>query len=175
MEERGEIDVGGRDMFICREYEFVVSTEKVRGSQICIGTTYEHHQTTLAITNGERTQDKTKDWGGGGGQKYIMLYQRHSFQRVAVMERRVSPLSTTAHRLSLLSCLKVWCAANRASSADPLTSTEDEHQQHVHKHQNRDHRKHRASLDIQGHGAALRADAEMLSVTGGISSPRLDT
>lgn len=98
-----------------------------------------------------------------------MLYQRHSFQRVAVMERRVSPLSTNAHCLSLLSCVKVRCAANRAPSADPLTSTEDEHQQHVHKHQNRDHRKHRASLDIQGHGAALRADAEMRSrVTGGI-------
>lgn len=92
-----------------------------------------------------------------------MLYQRHSFQRVAVMERRVSPLSTNAHCLSLLSCVKVWCAAKRAPTADPLTSTEDEHQQHVHKHQNRDHRKHRASLDIQGHGAALRADAEMRS------------
>ncbi|KAI9513691.1 hypothetical protein NQZ68_040419 [Dissostichus eleginoides] len=85
------------------------------------------------------------------------------------MERRVSPLSTKAHRLSLLSCVKVWCAANRAPSADPLTSTEDEHQQHVHKHQNRDHSKHRASLDIQGHGAALQADAEMRSqVSGGI-------
>lgn len=77
------------------------------------------------------------------------------------MERRVSLLSTNAHRLSLLSCVTVWCAANRAPSADPLTSTEDEHQQHVHKHQHRDHRKHRASLDVQGHGAALRAGAEM--------------
>lgn len=83
------------------------------------------------------------------------------------MERRVSPLSTKAHRLSLLSCVKVWCAANRAPSADPLTSTEDEHQQHVHKHQNRDHSKHRASLDIQGHGAALQADAEMRSQVSG--------
>lgn len=92
-----------------------------------------------------------------------MLYQRHSFQRVAVMERRVSPLSTNAHCLSLLSCVKVWCAANWAPIADPLTSTEDEHQQHVHKHQNRDHRKHRERLDIQGHGAALRAAAEMRS------------
>lgn len=91
-----------------------------------------------------------------------MLYQRHSFQRVAVMEHRVSPLSTNAHRLSLLSCVKVCCGANRAPSADPLTCTEDE-QQHVHKHQKRDHRKHRASLDIQGHGAALRAEAEMRS------------
>lgn len=91
-----------------------------------------------------------------------MLYQRHSFQRVAVMEHRVSPLSTNAHRLYILSCVKVWCAANRAPSADPLTSTEDE-QQYVHKHQNRDHRKDRASLDIQGHGAALRADSEMRS------------
>uniref|UniRef100_A0AAV2ML75 Secreted protein n=1 Tax=Knipowitschia caucasica TaxID=637954 RepID=A0AAV2ML75_KNICA len=69
------------------------------------------------------------------------------------MKRRVSPLSTTAHRLPLLSG-----AAVRAPSADPLTSTEDEHQQHVHKHQNRYHRKHHASLDIQGHGAALRAE-----------------
>lgn len=46
-----------------------------------------------------------------------------------------------------------------AAAADPSTCTEDEHQQHVHNHQNRDHREHRASLDVQGHGAALRADA----------------
>lgn len=91
-----------------------------------------------------------------------MLYQRHSFQRVAAMERRVSPLSTNAHCLSLRSVAKVRCAAYRAPSADPLTSTEDEHQQHVHEHQNRDHREHRASLDVQGHGAALRADADAL-------------
>lgn len=62
--------------------------------------------------------------GGAGGkrekQKYIMLYQRHSFQRVAVMERRVSPLSTNAHRLSLLSCAKVRRAAHRGPSADPF-------------------------------------------------------
>lgn len=96
-----------------------------------------------------------------------MLYQRHSFQRVAVMEHRVSPLSANAHRLPLLSRAKAWCAANRAPAADPLISTEEEHQQHVHNHQNRDHRKHRASLDIQGHGAALRADAGMRSFSDG--------
>lgn len=121
---------------------------------------------------GHKTERRT---GVGGEQKYIMLYQRHSFQRVAVPERRVSPLSSTARRFALLSCTKAWCAANRAPSADPLTSTEDEHQQHVHKHQNRDHRKHRASLDIQGHGAALRADAGMRCVFMGRSQlHRLD-
>lgn len=106
----------------------------------------------------------------GGPQKYIMLYQRHSFQRVAVMERRVSLLSTNAHRFSLLS--RAWRVASRAPSAAPLTSAEDEHQQHVHKHQNRDHRKHHASLDIQGHGAALRADAERGSLVNGLFPAR---
>lgn len=91
------------------------------------------------------------------------------------MERRVSPLSTNAHCFSLLSCVKVWSAENRAQSADPLTSTEDEHQQYVHKHQYRDHREHRASLDIQGHGAALRADAEMCSQWRAVLSSHVKT
>lgn len=71
---------------------------------------------------------------------------------------RVSPLSSNAHRPSLLSWSGAWCSANRAPRTGPLTCTEDEHQQHVHKHQQRDHREHRARLYIQGHGAALRAD-----------------
>lgn len=89
------------------------------------------------------------------------------------MERRASPLSTDARRLSLHSGARARRAANRAPSADPLTSTEDEHQQHVHKHQHRDHREHRASLDVQGHGAALRADAgaRAPSVTGSVPLP----
>lgn len=110
-------------------YEFPVGTVKVRAPQ-----NLDHRpppDNTIVTTNGARRQDITEDRGGGGAvgvvrgegekQKYIMLYQRHSFQRVAAMERRVSPLSTNAHRLALLSRATEWCAAYRApSGADPF-------------------------------------------------------
>lgn len=51
-------------MFICGEYEFPVTTEKVEEHHKS-GSNYDHHQTTIASTNGERTQDITRDWGGG--------------------------------------------------------------------------------------------------------------
>lgn len=63
----GDRRVGGWgvDMFICGGYEFPVTTEKVRSITDLYPHNYDHHQTTVAITNGERTQDITKDWGGG--------------------------------------------------------------------------------------------------------------
>lgn len=60
-------------ILLCGENEFPVTTEKGKRITDLYPHNYDHHQTTLAITNGggERTQNITKDWkegeGGGGG------------------------------------------------------------------------------------------------------------
>lgn len=60
----GEGDRRRGDMFICGGYEFPAITEGKSITDLYLHS-YNQHQTTLAITNGERTQDITEDWGGG--------------------------------------------------------------------------------------------------------------
>lgn len=61
---------------------------------------YDHHQTTLAITNGERTQDITKDWGGGVTEihyvvptSFISTRSRDGAPGVPALDQRALPFS----------------------------------------------------------------------------------
>lgn len=57
-------------MFVCGDggeegvMNFQSPTEKAGASQNLYPHNYDHHQTTLATTNGERTQDITRRTGG---------------------------------------------------------------------------------------------------------------
>lgn len=64
-------------MFVCGDggeegvMNFQSPTEKAGASQNLYPHNYDHHQTTLATTNGERTQDITRRTGGVRGEEKV--------------------------------------------------------------------------------------------------------
>lgn len=66
-ERETDVREGGGTCLYAGDMNFQAPHKRYEHHRSVSAQLYDHHQTTLAITNGERTQDITKDWGVGRG------------------------------------------------------------------------------------------------------------